>query len=398
MPAQPPRAPVAPAQPTTRVKPADTNVTRRMAVGGGRPGTPVKQGWMPAIMKKSLQSASLAVFYRSLATMFQAGVRIERALELLAEQSDDPKMGEICSALGRSIATGQTMSHAMSQWSEAFSPMEIKLVQVGETTGKLDHILERLSKYEEKRRAVTMRIKSALTYPIFIFIVAFVSLVILPPYLFGGLFQLIEGLGVEVPLITKVVLIFSHVVGSSWFLVGLGIFVVAALKFVPELMKRPDVQMISFQIILRLPVLGPACRIVTITRFARALEIMVNVGIPLDQAMTMAFDAASNPVLKKSLPTAVENLRAGQTLTECLQTTEFFPNAFLYMVNVGEESGKLPTLLGNMAHLYEVELTYALETVIAALEPLMLMVMGVVVGIFIVATMMPMMAIIQNLK
>lgn len=366
----------------------------RKKSGATIPRLPFK---LPNLLGKQLRANALAVFYRSLSAMTRAGVRIERALQLLGEQEDDPRMAEVCRSLQTNISHGKSLSTAMSQWPDVFSSLELRLVQVGEMTGNIDRILERLANYEESRRSVTMRVKSALTYPAFVFALAMAALVILPPYLFGGLFKLIENFGVEIPLITRVVLVFAKVVSNPIFIAVLAAGVVAGFKILPVLLRRPDVQLKVAGFSLRVPVIGAALRTIAVTRFARALEIMMNCGVTLDQGLQLSMAASGNPVLIQRLPRALERLRGGATLREVLEETSFFGQGFLSMTSIGEESGKLPALLSRLAQMYEMELGYVLETLVAALEPLMLLVMGLLVGLFIVATMLPMMQVIRAL-
>lgn len=351
----------------------------------------------PSLFKPALRPDSLRLFYRSLATLLLAGVRVDRALALLGHQEDDPHMAQICRKMCVTVTHGHALSEAMAQWPRAFSELDQKLVQVGEMTGNMDQLLERLATYEENRRAVTMRVRSALTYPLFIFLLTLAALVVLPPYLFAGLFRLIESLGVDVPLLTRIVLIFAKVMSNPFFLVAAGLGVLAAVKLLPGFLERPAVRLRLAHIGLRLPVLGKALQTIAVTRFARALEIMINCGVSLDECLKMAFVASGNPVLAERRNDALETLFSGVTLYDVLKETEFFPSAFLQVVSVGEESGRLPELLSRICDMYDVQLAHTLETVVAALEPAMMVMMGSFVGVFIIASMQPMSQILQKL-
>jgi type IV pilus assembly protein PilC len=364
------------------------------ASDGSRSRLPFKA---PTMMARTLKANALAVFYRSLSTMLASGVRIDRSLLLLGRQEDDPRMAEVCRSLYTQVNNGKPLSVAMSQWGDIFSTLEQRLVQVGEMTGNIDAILDRLAAYEESRRRIAMRVQSALTYPLFIFTLAIIALVLMPPYLFGGLFKLIENFGVEIPLLTRIVLFFAKIVSSPIFAVIFIGGLIAAVRLVPGLLARPDYRLALSRFGLRLPVVGASLRTIAVTRFARAMEIMLNCGINIDQALHMSFTASANPVLIERLPAALNRLRSGATLREVLADTEFFSNGFLSMVSIGEESGKLPTLLSRIAQMYEMELGYTLETLVAALEPIMLLIMGILVGFFIIATMLPMMQVIRTL-
>ena len=352
---------------------------------------------LPSFTSQALKADSLRLFYRSLATLLVAGVRIDRALELLGQQGDDPHMARVCRAMGLTVSRGLSLSQAMSEWPAEFSDLEQKLVRVGELTGNMDHLLGRLATYEESRRAVTMRVQSALTYPFFICALTLGALVLLPPYLFGGLFKLIESVGVELPLLTRAVLIFAKVVTSPIFQLLAVVGVVLAVRALPKVLARPAVQLRLAGLGLRLPVIGPALRTIAVTRFARALEIMLNCGVNLDDCMKMSFMASGNPVLVERCPDAMERLFAGGTLRQSLEDTGFFGEAFLQVVSVGEESGKLPELLERISEMYEVQLAHSLDTVVAALEPAMMVMMGMLVGVFVLASMQPMAQVLQKL-
>ena len=348
-------------------------------------------------MKQHLKADSLRLFYRSLATLLVASVRIDRALELLGRQGDDEHMAHVCRAMSATVSRGQSLSAAMAKWPDEFSELEVRLVQVGEVTGNIDHLLDRLASYEEGRRRVTMRVKGALTYPLFIFAVTVSALVVIPPYLFGGLFKLIESLGVEVPLLTRMVLVFAKVVSSPYFALAVALGALVAVKVLPELYARRSVKLKLARWGLRLPVIGPSLRTIAITRFSRALEIMLNCGVSIDQCIRLSFVASGNPALDERTDLAIERITSGATLREALEETEFFRGGFLQVVSVGEETGRLPSLLSRVADMYEVQLTYTLESLVAALEPLMMLVMGFLVGIFIIASMQPMSQILQKL-
>lgn len=348
-------------------------------------------------MKPALRPDSLRLFYRSLATLLLSGIRIDRALDLLGQQEDDPHMAHISREMCAVVSQGHALSEAMGQWPREFTELDQKLVQVGEMTGNMDQLLERLAGYEENRRAVTMRVKSALTYPFFIFLLTLAALVVLPPYLFAGLFRLIESLGVDVPLLTRVVLIFAKVVSSPFFLVAAGLGIVAAVKVLPGVVEQPAVRLRLARFGLRLPVLGKALQTIAVTRFARALEIMINCGVSLDDCLKMAFVASGNPVLIERRNDALETLFSGVTLSEALDETGFFPSSFLQVVSSGEESGRLPELLTRICDMYDVQLAHTLETVVAAVEPAMMVMMGGFVGVFIIASMQPMAQILQKL-
>lgn len=339
----------------------------------------------------------MAVFFRSLAVLTQSGVRLDRALKLLSEQGDDPRMSEVCKGMSRAVHVGAKVSAGMLLYPQAFSQLQLKMVQVGEQTGALDRILARLSDYEERRRGTELKFKSALTYPAFLFVLALVMLVLVPPYLFQGLFQIIEESGVEPPLITVMVIALSNLIRSLWFWPLLALLGAGLGWTIRRAWARPGVRLRMHEWTLRAPVLGRAFRVMGLTQFARALAFQLEVGVPPLQALKLAGEASSNPVLELQTDEIVRYLKAGLPLHEAMAQATFLPKPFLQMIQVGEESGLVPLMLERISDIYDSELEHSLEMLTSMMEPLMLLVMGVVVGIVIVATLLPLMQVIQNL-
>lgn len=306
-------------------------------------------------------------------------------------------MGLICADLARQVGGGSTLSRAFAAHSQAFTHLQIRMLAVGERTGNLDLVLARLATYEEKRRATTMKVKSALTYPLFLVVLATFMLIVLPPYMFGGLFQMIASSGVEPPLITRLVMAVSDFIRSPLFWLVAGALFVSALKIGPRLWQRPDVQREIFERLDRTPVVGSFLKTLATARFARALELQLHVGESPLVGLAMACGVSGNPVLADSAEEMVAALKGGETLVDSLKGCGFFPRTFLDLVRAGEESAQLPDMLGQSALMYEADLDHAIERFTALLEPMIMLVMGSIVGVVVIATMLPMMTLIQNL-
>lgn len=340
---------------------------------------------------------ALSIFFRSLAVMIQAGVSLNRSFELLGKQSEDQRMGAVAQQVARRLDAGVGLAQAMAMETEAFSPIQVRMIQIGERTGTLDDILANLADYEEKRRTTTMKVRSALTYPLFLLVLSTVMLVIVPPYMFGGLFALIENSATEPPLITKLVLAVSHFIRSTffWVLALLGGCAAAALG--PRLLRQPAVRTALARQLLAIPVLGRTYRVLGTARFARALQIQLEVGETPLAGLRMGAEASGNPVLEENIQASVEALKAGDPIVESLRRADFFPAAFLHVLSAGEETAQLPAMMGKMAEIYEAELEAALDAFTSLLEPLVMLVMGGIVGVVVIATMLPMMQLLQNL-
>jgi type IV pilus assembly protein PilC len=306
-------------------------------------------------------------------------------------------MGRLSADLGRQVSGGIMLSRAFAAHSQAFSQLQIRMLAVGERTGNLHLVLGRLATYEEKRRATTMKVKSALTYPMFLVGLASFMLIVLPPYMFGGLFQMIASSGVEPPLLTRLVMTISDFIRTPWFWLALSASLVAIVKLGPRVWERPRVRHEVYQKLLRAPVFGLFLPTLATARFARALELQMQVGESPLLGLKMACAASGNPVLEDCADEIVSSLKGGETIVDSLKVTKFFPRTFLDMVRAGEESAHLPEMLERSANMYETDLDHAIDRFTAPLEPLIMLVMGIIVGIMVVATMLPMMTLIQKL-
>jgi len=341
--------------------------------------------------------AARVVWFRSLATMVTAGINLDRALRLLGQQSEDPAMTMVSEGLSDMVLSGMSLSNGMALYPASFSKMQYRLVQMGENAGVMDKVLRELSHYEEKERDTVLKVKSALTYPAFIFAVAFLVLIIVPPYMMGGLFQMIEGSGVEPPLITKIVMAGTNMTRSPIFyllLIGGG---TAAWFLLPPLLRKPHIRKKLAHNILGLPVAGKVYRTLGVARFTRALAVQLDCGISPLFAIQLAADASDNPVLDERIGTGIDFLREGGTVAESLEKVDFFPRLMIKMVQVGEESASLPDLLNRTAEMYETDLDAILDAFTSLLEPMVMVVMGFIVGVLVLASMLPMMQVLQNL-
>ena len=342
-------------------------------------------------------SLGRVVFLRSLAAMVSSGIPIDRCLGYLAKQDDDRAMGLISQGLADRVRTGQRLSASMDKFPLCFSRLQIRLVQMGENTGLLDKILGELSAYEEKERQTLLRVRSSLTYPAFVLVFAGLLMVIVPPYMLKGIFQMIEGSGVKPPALTRFVMAATDVLRQPWFygvvLVG-GAF---SLWAAPRWLKKPSHRYLAFAAMDRVPALGRIIKTIAVTRFSRALGLQLDCGMSPLAGIKVSAEVTDNPMLQANVEPALEGLKNGLTMQGSLETLNFFPNLFLRMVQVGEESASLPDMLGRVSDVYDLELETALEAFTALLEPMVMAAMGLMVGTFVIATMLPMAQLLQNL-
>lgn len=343
------------------------------------------------------KASSIPIFYRSLAMMLRCGINMLSAFRSLASQSDDLVMSQACLGIAEELKAGYPLSKGMLLYPNIFNRFQIKLVEVGESTGKLDEILSRLADHEEKAHATVLKVKSALTYPAFIFMVSMALLLIAPPFLFSGIIPLIKSSGQELPLITRAVIAFSEGVRNPYV-----VALVAVLAYVVAFggstwAAQPDNAKRISEHSLKIPVLGHLLRTVAVARFSRAFSVQVKVGNDVISALQMSAQSTQNPILLRDVSKATDAVVAGQPLHKSLEATGFFPKPFLQIVKVGEETGEVATMIEHLTDMYEQDIDCAVDRFAAMVEPLIMLFMGTVVAILVVAMMLPLTKLIANL-
>lgn len=330
---------------------------------------------------------------RSLATLMAAGIPIGRALDVLAKQADEKSMGDVCRLALTIVEGGQPLSAALYKSSPAFSIFQLRLIRVGEASGQLVHVLQQVAAFEERQRALRMRVLSVLTYPLALFAFCMVMMLVGVPLLLKGQLQLIQELGAEPPLLTRILFAVTDV---RVLLVLVAIPLLVGPVLVSHL-RTPAGQLSLYKLLLRLPRFGILVRMLAAARFAQALALQLRVGLGLLEAVPNAISVSGNPVLEDHLPTLMAAIKDGRTLALSLELTRFFPKGFLLTLKAGEASGSLPDTLDWLARLYQIELEALLEMTAAALEPVLMMLMGVAGAFVALGTLLPMVRVIQTL-
>ncbi len=330
---------------------------------------------------------------RSLATLMGAGIPIGRAMSVLAKQADEKAMADVCRLALNIVEGGQPLSLALYRSSPAFSTFQLRLIRVGEASGQLVHVLQQVASFEERQRALKMRVLSVLTYPLALFAFCMLMMLVGVPLLLKGQLQLLQELGTEPPLITRMLFALTDM--------RVVLLIVAIpLLGIPLLnahFKTPGGRLNLYRFLLRLPRFGILVRMLGAARFAQALALQLRVGMGLLEALPNAVSVSGNPVLEHELPTIMAAVRDGRPVAQSLELARFFPRSFLLPLKAGEASGSLPDTLDWLARLYQMELEALLEMTAAALEPLLMMLMGVAGAIVALGTLLPMVRVIQSL-
>ena len=344
-----------------------------------------------------VDSKELAIFTRQFSVMIDAGLPLVQCLEILSSQQENKTFQKVLAGTRGSVEGGSTLSAAMKQYPKVFDPLYTNMVEAGETGGILDTILQRLAAYIEKNVKLQRAVKSALVYPIGVLTVAAGVITLLLWKVVPIFATLFAGLGVDLPLATRIVISLSHFVGSIF---GFLIFV-AIVGFVVGLKVwygTPGGRMAIDTIILKLPVLGVLMRKIAVARFTRTLGTLISSGVPILEGLDITARTSGNAVIEKALNQVRKSLEEGKSLTDPLKESEVFPGMVTQMIAVGEQTGAMDAMLQKIADFYEEEVDAAVKDLLTALEPIMIVFLGLVVGGVVISMYLPLFSLIGKLS
>ena len=339
----------------------------------------------------------LAVFTRQFSVMIDAGLPLVQCLEILAGQQENKLFQKVLTGTRGAVEGGSTLSAAMKQYPKVFDPLYSNMVEAGETGGILDTILQRLSTYIEKNVKLKAAVKSALIYPIGVLSIAAGVIILLLWKVVPIFATLFAGLGVDLPLPTKIVIALSNFVGSIFgllILVGIG----AAVFGLKVWYGTPQGRYALDSLILKLPVLGILMRKIAVARFTRTLGTLISSGVPILEGLDITAKTSGNAVVEKALFQVRKSLEEGKSLTEPLKESAVFPGMVTQMISVGEQTGAMDAMLQKIADFYEDEVDAAVKDLLTALEPIMIVFLGLVVGGVVISMYLPLFSLIGKLS
>jgi type IV pilus assembly protein PilC len=344
-----------------------------------------------------VKAKELAIFTRQFSVMIDAGLPLVQCLEILASQQENKFFQKVLTNTRGQVEGGATLSAAMRSSPKVFDPLYVNMVEAGETGGILDTILQRLSTYIEKNVKLQRAVKSALVYPVGVLTVAGGVITLLLWKVVPIFATLFAGLGVDLPLPTKIVIALSNFVGSIFGLLilialGAGIF---GLKV---WYGTPQGRFVMDTIVLKLPVLGILMRKIAVARFTRTLGTLISSGVPILEGLDITARTAGNAVVERALQKVRKSLEEGKSLTEPLKESEVFPGMVTQMIAVGEQTGAMDAMLQKIADFYEEEVDAAVKDLLTALEPIMIVFLGVVVGGVVISMYLPLFTLIGKLS
>jgi type IV pilus assembly protein PilC len=344
-----------------------------------------------------VDSKELAIFTRQFSVMIDAGLPLVQCLEILAGQQENKVFQKVLTSTRGSVEGGTTLSAAMRTHDKVFDALYVNLVEAGETGGILDTILQRLSSYIEKNVKLKRAVKSALVYPVAVLGVAAAVITLLLWKVVPIFATLFLGLGVTLPLPTKIVIALSNFVGSIFGLLIL-IALVATIVGLKVWYQTPAGRMGIDRVLLKLPLVGVLLRKIAVARFTRTLGTLISSGVPILEGLEITAKTAGNAVIEKSLMEVRKGLEAGRNLSDPLRETNVFPGMVTQMIGVGEQTGAMDAMLQKIADFYEDEVDAAVKDLLAAMEPMMIVFLGVVVGGIVISMYLPLFSLIGQLS
>ncbi len=338
--------------------------------------------------KRKINTKDIAIFSRQLATMLSAGVPLVQAFDIVGRGHDNPSMQDLLMTIKADVEGGNTLADSLSKHPDQFDELFCNLVHSGEQAGVLESLLHKIAEYKEKTESIKGKIKKALTYPIAILVVSFIVTAVLLIFVVPQFEELFKGFGAELPAFTQMVVDMSRFFQHYWWMV-LGILI--ALGFVLGNLKRKSKAFNEGldRFILHIPVVGAIIRKAAIARFARTLSTMSAAGVPLVEALQSVSGATGNIVYGNAVLTMRDEVATGHQLQLVMRQLGIFPNMVVQMVAIGEESGSLDNMLGKVADFYEEEVDNAVDSLSSLLEPLIMSVLGVIIGGLIIAMYLP---------
>lgn len=341
-------------------------------------------------LKKSgkVTEKDVTLFTRQLATMMKAGVPLLQAFDIVGKGHSNPAVSKLLGDIKSDVETGSSLSQAFRKYPLYFDNLFCNLVGAGEQAGILDSLLDRLATYKEKILAIKSKIKSALFYPVSIIIVAFIITAVIMIFVIPAFKELFSSFGADLPAPTLFIMAVSDFFVSYWWAIFGSIG--GGLWFFFYTWKRSEkLQATMDRLLLKLPLFGDLIRKATVARFARTLSTMFAAGVPLVEALDSVAGAAGNRVYFDATKKIQSEISTGTSLTVAMQNSEVFPNMVLQMVAIGEESGALDSMLSKVADFFEAEVDDAVEALSSLMEPIIMVVLGTLIGGMVVAMYLP---------
>ncbi len=354
-----------------------------------------KEFALPTFGSGKVKTKEIAIFFRQFSVMIDAGLPLVQCLEILAANQENQTFQKTLTGVRTTVEGGSTLANAMRQYPNVFDDLTTNMIEAGETGGILDIILQRLATYVEKAVKLRAAVKSALIYPVSVVSIAFLIVGALLKWVVPIFANLFAGLGVTLPLPTRVVMGLSAFVGHFWwfFIVGLvGIFF-----GIKQIRKDPRGRYFFDRALLRMPAVGVLLRKIAVARFTRTLGTLITSGVPILEGLAITAKTSGNAVLEEALMKVRKAIEEGRTIVDPLKESGVFPNMVTQMIGVGEATGAMDAMLQKIADFYEDEVDAATKDMLAMLEPIIIGMLGVTIGGIVISLYLPLFSMIAKL-
>lgn len=338
--------------------------------------------------RRKIKVKDIILFTRYLVTMIKAGMPILSALDIISRDQENPALKSMVTTLKTNITAGSTFSDALAQFPQQFNELYVSLTRAGEKSATLEKVLTELVRYMDKIQRLKSKVKTALIYPVTIVAVALIVSLVLLIFVVPQFQKMFQSSSAKLPAFTQIVIHFSEFLRSYWWMMILGI--IALVYGIKTMKKRSEAfsdKMDAF--VLRIFIIGPVIKKSIIARFSRTLAITLDAGLPIVDSMRSMVNIMGNKLFGKAIEKVCDDLINGKQLATSLESTKLFPNMVVQMIAVGEASGALGEMLNNIANYYEDEVDYVADNLNTLLEPIIIVVLGVIMGCFIVAMYLP---------
>lgn len=330
---------------------------------------------------------------RQLATLVRSGIQVTDAIGAISEQLENPLFKKILAEVKRNVSEGSTLANALKRHPKVFSDLYVNMVASGESSGTLDVVFERLADVTEASVRLRSKLTSALVYPVIMLCMSFGIVFLMMVFVIPKITELLENMGKELPMPTKVIIALSDVVRNYWWLLAI-LFIGGILLF--NRWRKTEAGHVKWdRWSLGFPIFGKLSREMGVARFARTLSTLLAAGVPILSALTIVQNVIGNVILGKVVEDARNAVKEGQPIADALKKSKEFPPMVVHMIAVGEKSGQLEQMLTNVANSYEMQAEQKVTRLTAVLEPLMIVMMGIVIGFMVVAIILPMMDMSQ---
>jgi type IV pilus assembly protein PilC len=354
-----------------------------------------KEFSLPTFGSGKVAVKEIAIFFRQFSVMIDAGLPLVQCLEILAANQENQNFQKTLTGVRTTVEGGATLANAMRQFPVVFDDLTTNMIEAGETGGILDIILQRLATYVEKAVRLRSAVKSALIYPVAVVSMAVLIVGALLKWVVPIFANLFAGLGVNLPLPTRIVMGLSAFVQSFWWIFGVG--AIGLFFGVKQIRKHPQGRYYFDKALLHLPVIGSLLRKIAVGRFTRTLGTLITSGVPILEGLSITAKTSGNAVLEEALMKVRKAIEEGRTIVDPLRECGVFPNMVTQMIGVGEATGAMDSMLQKIADFYEEEVDAATKDMLAMLEPVIIGLLGVMIGGIVISLYMPLFAMIAKL-